>query len=156
MHANEALIRTFYTALGDADIDRIRACYSPDIVYSDPIFGELRGERAALMWEMLLTRGGAVAVTFDRIRADERTGSGHWIAEYRFNGRPVVNSIESSFVFAGGRITEQRDTFSVRKWAAQALGPVGRVAGWAPPMQWSLHRTSVRRLDAYQHKRVGG
>jgi ketosteroid isomerase-like protein len=156
VNANERLIETFYRALGNADIDGIRACYSPDILYSDPIFRELRGERAVLMWEMLLTRGGNVSVTFDQISASQRSGSGHWVAQYRFNGRPVVNSIDSSFVFADdGRIVEHHDTFSVRKWAAQALGPAGKVVGWAPPLKSALHRTSARRLDSYQQKKGG-
>jgi ketosteroid isomerase-like protein len=38
------LIERFYAAFGRKDGDAMAACYAPDARFSDPVFGELRGE----------------------------------------------------------------------------------------------------------------
>jgi ketosteroid isomerase-like protein len=152
VHPNIDLLNRFYTALQQADIAAVRACYAPDVVYFDPVFRELRGERAIAMWDMFFRRDDPLQVTFGDLAADEVTGSGHWEARYNFDktGRPVHNVIDSRFRFADNRITEQRDSFSVHHWAGMALGPVGRLAGWTPPLRSALHRETVKLLDRFQ------
>lgn len=152
MHPNIALLERFYTGLQNADIDEVRACYAPDVVYSDPVFGELRGERAVAMWHMFFSREDPPQVTFGDLQADDTVGSGRWDARYVFSqsGRDVHNIISSQFRFADGHITEHHDTFSVYRWASMALGPVGRVAGWSPPLRSKLHKESIRLIDRFQ------
>ena len=41
--ANSALITRFYQAFQRLDAEAMVACYSPDVVFSDPAFGTLRG-----------------------------------------------------------------------------------------------------------------
>lgn len=156
MNRNEELIQSFYTALQGADIEGVRACYSPDVVFSDPVFRELRGDRALLMWEMFFQRKDPIRVTFDKIQADEVSGSGQWTADYDINGRHVRNQISSRFVFANGQIVEHHDDFDVHRWAAQALGRVGRLTGWAPPMRNAMHKRSARLLDSFQRSKATG
>jgi ketosteroid isomerase-like protein len=47
MHPNEALIRRFYTAFGARDAGAMAACYHPDVLFCDPVFGELEGAEVA-------------------------------------------------------------------------------------------------------------
>lgn len=149
-HPNAAVIDEFFTGLRDSDFERLRRCYAPDVVYSDPVFRELRGDRALAMWEMFCRRGG-LDVEFGDVVADDTDGAARWEARYAFSatGRPVHNVINSRFRFAGGLIAEHHDTFDVHHWASMALGTTGRLLGWAPPMRAVLHRRSVQTLDTF-------
>ncbi len=42
MHPNAALIQRFYAAFAARDAAGMQACYHPDVVFRDPVFGELR------------------------------------------------------------------------------------------------------------------
>jgi ketosteroid isomerase-like protein len=152
VHPNIDVLHRFYTGLQEADIAAVRATYAPDIVYFDPVFRELRGERAIAMWDMFFRRDEPLEVTFGDLTANELTGSGRWEARYVFDktGRPVHNVIHSQFRFADNLIAEQRDSFSVHRWAGMALGPVGRLAGWTPPLRSALHKETVKLLDRFQ------
>ena len=48
-------ITKFYTAFAKSDHQQMAACYHEDIIFEDPAFGQLKGERASKMWEMLLS-----------------------------------------------------------------------------------------------------
>lgn len=152
MHPHINLLERFYVALQRSDIAAVEDCYAPDVVYSDPVFGELRGERALAMWAMFFSRDKPLRVTFSDLWANDTIGSGQWEARYVFtrSGREVCNIIDSRFRFAADRIVEHRDTFSVYRWASMALGPVGRLVGWAPPLRSALHKESARMLDRFQ------
>ncbi|WP_049104260.1 nuclear transport factor 2 family protein, partial [Burkholderia cenocepacia] len=101
---NTALIQRFYTAFQQRDIDTMLACYADDIVFSDPAFGELRGELARDMWRMLVARAQEFSLTFGEIAADDQAGRAKWRADYRFaaTGRRVVNRIDARFRFRDG------------------------------------------------------
>lgn len=104
--AHNVLITEFYTAFQHLDAEAMAACYTDDVVFSDPAFGELRGRDAGDMWRMLTTRAKDFSLTFDHVRSDDSTGSAHWVATYLFRatGNTVVNDIGARFVFRGGKI----------------------------------------------------
>jgi ketosteroid isomerase-like protein len=101
------------------DAEAMAACYADDGVFSDPAFGELRGESARDLWRMLAQRAREFSLTFGDVEANERTGSAQWVARYRFSqtGRAVVNPINARFVFRDGLIVEHRDSFNLWRWA---------------------------------------
>jgi ketosteroid isomerase-like protein len=158
MHQNAALIERFYTCFQSRDAEGMAACYHPDVEFSDPVFGTLRGERAGAMWRMLCERGKDLRIAFDGVEADERAGRARWQAWYTFSatGKPVHNRIAARFEFADGRIRSHHDDFDLRAWAAQALGWKGRLLGWAPPVQNAIRRQAAAGLDAYLRKRGAG
>ena len=135
----------------------MNACYAPDVVFSDPVFPGLRGDEARAMWQMLCERGKDLALTFDQIKADDRTGSAHWEATYTFSGsgRRVHNVIDAAFEFQAGRIVRHTDSFDLWKWAGMALGPRGQWLGWLPPVQAAIRRNARRGLEAFMKKRGG-
>ena len=151
MHPNARLIETFYTAFQRRDHAAMAACYHPDIHFSDPVFTDLRGFRAGAMWRMLCERGKDLELTFSDVQADDRRGSAGWVARYTFSqtGRRVVNVISAEFEFEGGRIIRHRDSFPLWRWSSQALGPVGMLLGWAPPLQGKIRAQSARTLEAF-------
>ena len=152
---NTALIQRFYTAFQQRDIDAMLACYADDIVFSDPAFGELRGELARDMWRMLVARAQEFSLTFGEVAADDQAGRAKWSAQYRFaaTGRRVVNRIDARFRFRDGRIVEHRDHFDLWRWARQAIGMKGALLGWTPFMQRAIRAQARKNLDAYRAKR---
>jgi len=151
MASNAAVIERFYAAFARRDAEAMVACYADDVVFADPVFGELRGERAKAMWRMLAGRSRDLVVTFRDVAADGETGRAHWEAVYTFGqpGRKVHNVIEAAFRFRDGQIVEHRDTFDLWRWSRMALGPRGTLLGWTPLVRDAIHKTAIKGLDAY-------
>jgi len=156
MHPHEALIREFYAALGRRDAEAMARCYHPEVFFSDTVFPALRGAEAGDMWRMLLSRATDLQVTLDEASGDADGGRSRITARYTFSrtGRKVTNRISSMFAFRDGLICRQYDNFPFWKWAAQALGPMGRVLGWFPPLKWMVRRQAARGLEAFREKRA--
>ncbi|MCO7506422.1 MULTISPECIES: nuclear transport factor 2 family protein [unclassified Pseudomonas] len=150
--ANIALITRFYQAFQRLDAEAMVACYSPEVVFSDPAFGTLRGKDAADMWRMLASRAKDFSLTFDSVRADERSATAHWVATYLFSqtGRVVVNDIQARFVIRDGLIVEHHDHFDLWRWARQALGTKGLLLGWTPLVQGKIRQQAAKGLSAFQ------
>ena len=148
---NAALIDRFYEAFARRDAEAMGACYTPDVHFSDPVFTDLRGDEARAMWRMLCERGKDLEVVHSNVRADGDTGSAHWDADYTFSatGRKVHNSIDASFRFEDGLIADHHDSFSLWAWTRQALGPVGLVLGWSPPIQGKVRSGARESLDEF-------
>jgi ketosteroid isomerase-like protein len=153
-HPNAQLIESFYTAFKNRDPEKMIACYAPDVWFSDPVFRDLRGPRAGAMWRMLAERASSLEVTFSDVLADDTTGSAHWEARYVFSatGRKVHNIIDARFELRDGKITRHADTFDLWRWSGMALGPKGKLLGWAPPIKNAIHKTAMRGLEAFEAK----
>jgi ketosteroid isomerase-like protein len=156
MHPNEALIRRFYDAFARRDAEAMAQCYAEDIAFSDTVFPMLNGAEAGDMWRMLVARATDLAVTLDRANADDEGGSAQWTARYTFSrtGRPVVNVIRATFAFRDGRIVRHIDSFPFWRWASQALGPVGKLLGWFPPIKARVRREAAKGLTQFRAKRA--
>lgn len=156
MHPNVALIERFYTCFAARDAAGMQACYHPEIVFSDPVFPELRGPEAGAMWAMLCERGKNLEVTFRDVRADDARGSAHWDARYTFGqtGRKVLNQIDAEFEFRDGLIVRHVDRFPFWRWARQALGPAGLALGWAPPVLRKVQQGARAALDKWMKERA--
>jgi hypothetical protein len=145
------LIERFYRGFQQRDYREMITCYHPDVVFSDPVFTDLRGWRAAAMWRMLCERGTDLTLTFEGITADERRGWAHWEATYTFGatGRKVVNAIDAEFEFANGLMLRHRDAFNLWRWAGMALGAKGVLLGWSPPVQNVIRHRAAQRLEQF-------
>lgn len=128
------------------------ACYDSGARFSDPAFGELRGAEVGRMWRMLAERATELDVDLLEHDADERSGTAHWIARYPFaaTGRRVVNDVRAEFRFRDGLIVEHHDRFDLRRWAAQALGPAGRILGYTPFLSLVVRRRARRQLAGFK------
>jgi ketosteroid isomerase-like protein len=149
--ANAALIERFYSAFGRRDHTEMGRCYAPDARFSDPAFGELRGEEVPAMWRMLCQRGEDLEVRYRDVEAHDDRGSAHWDADYTFTatGRKVHNEIDASFRFRDGLIAEHDDRFSLWRWSRQALGPTGLVLGWSPVVRSRINEQARENLRAF-------
>jgi ketosteroid isomerase-like protein len=147
-------IERFYAAFDRRDGDAMAACYAPGARFSDPAFGELRGEEPGAMWRMLTGQARDLRVELGDHAADPaaRTGRADWTAHYTFTqtGRPVVNRVHATFRFdADGLIAEHDDAFSFHAWARQALGTQGLVLGWTPLLRAAVRRRARGNLERF-------
>ncbi len=155
--AHAQLIERFYAAFDVGDGKAMAACYAPDVHFSDPVFPDLRGDRAGAMWRMLTEGPGDVQVELLEHEAGDTTGSAHWLAKYTFSetGRPVVNDIRATFTFKDGLIVEHHDDFDFYAWSRQALGPVGLLLGWTPLVKSTVRKKAAGLLNKYTSKPAG-
>jgi len=154
VHSNVELIDRFYSSFQKRDPEGMVACYHPEIAFSDPVFQDLRGERAGAMWRMLCARGKDLEVEFTGVRADETSGTAHWEARYTFStGRKVHNIIDANFEFQDGKIIKHTDTFDLRAWAGQALGLPGRLFGGTNMLQNKIRATGMKGLEKFEKSR---
>jgi ketosteroid isomerase-like protein len=152
---NRALIQRLYAALDEADGDAMAACYATGARFSDPAFGELRGEQVGGMWRMLTSRSTDLDVNLAEHKADDETGSAHWIARYTFTrtGRPVTNDVRARFRFEDGLIAEHDDSFNFYAWSRQALGIPGLLLGWTPLLRSAVRRRARGDLEEFLAER---
>jgi hypothetical protein len=99
---NSELINKFYTSFSEGYFKGMIECYHENIVFQDPVFGELKGERAMKMWDMLLSsKTGNSKISFDNIKANSENGNANWTAKYTYgkSKRNVVNEVSAAFKF---------------------------------------------------------
>jgi len=154
MDNKEELLNRFYSAFQRLDYKTMQDCYSEDPVFSDPVFGLLKGNQVRAMWEMLITKGKDLQLEFMNVEADESTGSAAWIATYTFSasGNKVVNKIKAHFVFENGKIIQHKDSFDFYTWAKQALGIKGALFGWTSFMQNKVKQGARNSLVKFMRK----
>lgn len=142
------VIERFYGAFARKDGDGMAACYAPDVVFSDPVFGRLVGDEAGDMWRMLTRRSQDLEITL----AEHDDSSAHWLADYTFTstGRKVHNDVRARFVVSDGLIREHHDTFSFLAWARQALGPPGLLFGWTPMLRAKVSKQARAGLEEFR------
>jgi ketosteroid isomerase-like protein len=147
---NHELIEKFYNSFAAGDAEGMVSCYTDDIAFRDPAFGELKGDDAKNMWRMLL-KNPDIKVTATLIHADEKTGSAYWVAVYKFSltGKTVTNKVSAKFQFHEGKIIEHTDHFNFWKWATQAFGVKGLLLGLTPMMKNKVRKQALIRLSEF-------
>lgn len=154
MNQNATTIETFYKAFQEKDYAGMAACYHENVQFSDPAFQNLSGNQARAMWHMLCERGTDLAVTYRDVQADATAGQAHWEATYSFSAtnRKVHNVIDAVFRFEDGKIIDHQDSFSFWRWTSMALGPIGMLLGWSPPLQNKVRATAMQGLNKFIEK----
>jgi len=152
----KSILCKFYEAFQNLDAETMVACYHDDIVFKDPAFGRLEGERAGNMWRMLCKsqQGKDFKLTFSNVEANEHSGSVLWESFYTFSktGRKVHNVIQARFEFKEGKIIEHLDEFDLYDWSKQAFGFKGRVLGKTLFFKNKLKHNVNRLLTNFEHK----
>jgi ketosteroid isomerase-like protein len=154
---NYRLIEKFYSSFQALDAASMVDCYHDNVVFEDPAFGTLKGERAKNMWRMLCEsqKGKDFKVDFSNIEPSDKGGSALWEAKYIFSktGRGVHNRIRASFEITNGKIISHIDDFDLKKWASQALGFKGRVLGGTAFFQKKLQAQTNEILSRFEARR---
>ena len=148
---SKELITKFYTAFSELDSATMVSCYHDEIEFTDPAFGDLKGERAKAMWIMLCKNAQDLKIEFSKVEATKNSGSAHWDASYTFRktGRPVLNKIDARFEFKDGKIIKHIDSFNLHSWAKQAIGFQGLLLGGTSFFKKKLHQQTNGLLDKF-------
>jgi len=149
MTNNKQIVEQFYTAFQQLDYKAMQACYSDDIVFSDPVFLLLRGTEVNSMWEMLCKNARDFSLNFSDIELlDHEYATCSWTATYTFSrtGRKVINNIKAFMKLKDGKIIEHSDGFRLSAWAAQAFGWKGVLFGWTGFMKRCIQKNARRNL----------
>jgi len=149
MNNNQQVIERFYTAFQQLDYATMQDCYSDDIIFSDPVFGLLKGEEAKAMWEMLCKNAKDFRLDFSNIEIiDEEYATCNWTASYTFSktGNKVENKIKAYMKFSDGKIIEHSDAFRLSTWLAQAMGWKGVLFGWTGFMKRAVQKNARKNL----------
>jgi ketosteroid isomerase-like protein len=152
---NEALIHEFYSAFQQRDAAKMNACYSDDIVFSDPVFGLLHGDQVKAMWELLCNTAMDLKITFWNITdVGDEYYTCNWQAAYTFSqtGRKVINNVKAFMRIRNGKIIEHSDGFSLHKWSKQALGFSGWLLGWNGYFRKKIQNKAHSRLIRYMQQ----
>lgn len=149
---NKQVIEQFYTAFQKGDAAGMNACYSDDIIFSDPVFLILKGEEVKSMWEMLCRNAKDFSLSFSDIELlDEEYATCRWQASYIFSatGRKVQNNIKAYMRLKDGKIIEHSDAFRLSTWISQALGWKGFLFSWTGFMKRAIQKKARKNLDRY-------
>ncbi|MFT3949458.1 MAG: nuclear transport factor 2 family protein [Agriterribacter sp.] len=152
MQDNKLIIERFYTAFQQKDASGMNACYSDDIVFSDPVFMLLKGDQVKCMWEMLCKNAKDFSLTFSDIELlDEEYATCKWQAIYTFSktGKKVVNNVKAYMKLKDGKIIEHSDAFRLSTWIGQALGWKGILFGWTGFMKRAVQNNARKTLLKY-------
>lgn len=149
---HQQLVDKFYNAFSRRDFKTMNSCYADDIIFSDPVFGILKGDEVRAMWQMLCTNANDLVVTYHNItEIDHEYITCNWVATYTFSatGKKVTNHVKAFIKIEGGKITEHSDGFRLSTWLAQAFGIKGTLFGWTNFMKRKIQKAARKNLDAF-------
>ncbi len=150
------IIEEFYKAFADLDAERMVACYHPDIVFEDPAFGQLHGEKARNMWRMICQsqKDKGFVVEYRDLNLHGEVGSAKWDAYYVFSqtSRKVHNKITANFKLKDGLIIEHNDNFDLHNWSKQAMGLKGFLLGRTGFFKRKLQEQTNKLLHNFEER----
>jgi ketosteroid isomerase-like protein len=148
------IIEQFYSDFKNLDAETMVACYHKDIVFKDPAFGVLKGDKAKNMWRMLChsQKDKDFVINYSDIKFSDGKGSAQWEAHYTFSktGRKVHNKIMAAFEFKDGLIIKHTDSFNLYRWAQQAFGLTGYLIGWTSFFRKKLQVQTNTMLSKFE------
>ena len=137
--ANAALIDRFYEAFARQDGEAMAACYTPDAHFSDPVFTDLHGEEVGRDVADALRARHRPAGRALGGRGRRRAGLGPLGGRLHVLHRATGPQRDRGLVSLPGRPDRRPSRqFDLWAWSRQALGPLGVVLGWSPPVQGKI------------------
>ncbi len=155
MSNNTEIVHQFYQCFASKDVEGMVSLYHDQVQFTDPAFGTLQGERAKMMWRMLIERGSDnLSITHHNVQKINDTVQAQWHADYLYGAkkRKVHNEVQAQFRFKDGKIIEHVDDFNLHRWAKQALGFSGLLLGGTNFFKNKIQKTTNTFLDKYIEK----
>jgi limonene-1,2-epoxide hydrolase len=150
---NKKLIENFYSSFQKLDYKGMKESYHDEIKFSDPVFPNLQGKEATLMWQMLCEQAKEFELTFKDIEANDLEGSAYWEAKYKFTitKKYITNKIHAKFKFKDGKIIEHTDSFDFSKWVKMAFGLLGNI--FNKFLQYKVRTRASKNLEKYMEEK---
>jgi ketosteroid isomerase-like protein len=152
MEEQKAIIIQFYDSFKRRDAEGMIACYTSDIVFSDPVFGLLDSDHTKAMWRMLCAQAKDFSLTYGEVELlDDEYATCPWQARYTFSktNRKVLNIVKAHMRIRDGLICEHSDQFNLYTWTQQAMGVPGWLFGWSNFMQKKIQSNARMRLENF-------
>lgn len=150
------IIKQFYEAYANLDAEGMVACYHDDVVFEDPAFGKLKGERAKNAWRMLISfhTNKTLKVTFSDLKMKGEKGYASWEASYVFpyTGRYIHDKINAEFQFKDGKIISHIDSYDFYLWSRKAFGITGYLVGWSYLFKFFVRSKMIGLLDKFEQE----
>lgn len=147
-------IKNFYAAFEKLDAEAMAECYHDNILFEDPAFGKLKGEKAKNMWKMLCKsqKDKNFQISYSNVISDGLNASADWEAKYIFSktGKAVHNIIHATFKIENNKIIWHKDDFNLNRWASQALGFKGWLLGGTGSFQKKLQSQTNKMLTKFE------
>ncbi len=156
MNHNE-LLQKFYSSFSNGNAKGMIDCYHENIVFQDPAFGILKGNRAKYMWDMLLSKkDNDLRIDYKILKTDDKNGKVNWTARYNYGPkkRKVINKVTANFEFKDGKILKHTDDFNLWIWSKQALGTSGYLLGWSSYMRDQIQKKINKLLSSFIEKKT--
>ena len=153
--STKEIVTSFYDCFAKGEAKGMLNFYAEEVIFCDPAFGKLSGNRPHEMWRMLLGRFDEhTLITFEVIEVSTDKAKVKWTAKYHFgkNKRPVTNHVTSTLFVENGKIVKQYDHFDIWKWAYKALGIAGLLFGWSKFFQLKIQQKTRKMLGQYMAK----
>ena len=154
---NSQTLSRFFESFRRGDVKSMQLCLHPDVEFGDIGF-DLRGREVGAMWDMIVSKG--IAVAYRDLQVTGQTGTAHWECDYEFRKepestpRPVHNIIDSKFRFEGGLIRAQEDACDFWSWFEQAMGPLGAGARAADFIEDRIEQVLKRDVPVNVEEKV--
>lgn len=151
---NSKLIETFYESFQKRDFKGMNQCYHREVLFYDPVFGQMNYQEVCAMWHMLTQGAKKFELTYRMVEADSHFGSVEWHAEYTYKGimgriNFVQNQVKAKFEFKDNLIYRHTDEFDFEKWIQMALNPWGKFFCKNTFFQSQIQKKARMKLKAF-------
>ena len=153
---NSEVVESFYKAFQNQDSEAMASFYSKDIIFKDPVFGELRGNDVKDMWRFLIERSnGNIDITFSILNEENNIVNVHWEAKYHFSKtkRFVHNKVNAIIEVQDGKIVKHIDHFNFYRWSRMAFGSIAYFIGFTTFFQKKINLGILNLFKKYQLKK---
>lgn len=129
----------------------MQACYGDLVVFNDEVFVDLDARHVKAMWQMLISRGKDLSVTYGPTVTRGKMIYTDWTANYTFSqtGRAVINHVRACMAVRDGKIVQHTDRFNFHTWAKQALGMKGMLLGHTKFLKNKVRKAASHSLENF-------
>ena len=145
---NRKVVDDFYKAFARKDGAAMTAAYASNAKFSDPVFPKLENGKGAAMWRMLC-RSDELKVRHEILKVDGDTVTARWVANYKFLGNDIENTVTSTIKLKDGKIVDHKDSFDMSRWLGQAYGMAAKLPFAEHVLGGITRHVAGNRLDNF-------
>lgn len=150
--AHIEVIQSYFKHLQARNAASLWQCYASNIVYSDPVYGWMEGDKVKARWEYFCAHADALQLTWGAVTVlDDEYFTCEWTAQYtqRETGRTIKFPCKSFFRLKDYKIIEQSDAYRLSSLIAQTDGWKGFWFGWTGYMKRFVQKRALQALASF-------
>ncbi|MBF0238087.1 MAG: nuclear transport factor 2 family protein [SAR324 cluster bacterium] len=156
MASHQIRLESFFKAIIQLDYEAISSFYSPEAVYSSPVFDKITGPEIHGMWRLVCEMSHEIDIKIGHIEVHDQECEVSWLLKYDI---PVLKKIieqpvHSIFKMDGNGIISHEDQYNFAQWSGMLLGHWGVTFGHLSLLQL-FFRKVVRQVLLRDMRRWG-